>query len=162
MKIPSEPLTERKGSSALERSRSPAYTCQVQLYLSFHFSPLRLDDLSLAEPFRCVRITSDSRTHGSERNNRIGAPVDHAFDPTCSFFFVPHRTLDHRHTQDNCERIALPLTFTASRLPFSTYIPSRSLRTLGDDDQRLAGAARHRYAFNTFLSPFSPSLLTFS
>ncbi len=49
--------------------------------------------------------------------------------------------------QDNCERIPLLPAFTTSR--FLSF-----LRTLGNDDRRLAAVARHQYALNTIFSVF--------
>jgi len=101
-------------------------------------------------------------TFGSERNSRIGAPVNHALN---LFNFVVYRL--HPTTGARKLRISPITSRPHSLLPFLPFLSFHFhfhfhpfLRSLGKDDQRLAAPTRHQYALNTIFSLFvSPSFL---
>src|SRR6266446_8623059 len=106
-------------------------------------------------------------TFGSERNSRLGAPVSHASDSTCSYFSSSFFTAflvscpsppSRPPAQDNYDKIALLPALTTSRISFSPLF----LRTLGNDDQHSAAATRHQSPSIQFLVSFSSFLPTFS
>ncbi len=103
---------------------------------------------------------------GSERNDRIGAPVGHASESTPHFSFVISSRLSpllspslstRPPAQDNCEQITFCPTLTASRFPFFILIVFLFPCTLGNDDRPLAAAARHQYAPEHSSIDFYPS-----
>ena len=90
-----------------------------------------------------------------ERNSRIGAPVDHPFDKSCSFFFFTalsplahYPPLDHHRRKMMVNEPHLFPPPQPPAFPYFSYSFLPFIRTLGNDDQHLKPQPRGTGTFS--------------